>query len=312
MTDSNELAIEISALRKEFAVGVRGRKRVALDGMELEVRSGEIYGFLGPNGAGKTTSIKVLTSLLRPDSGKALLFGLPPWQPQARRRIGFLPESPVFYEHLTGREYLHFAGALAGVERGKLNARADELLGLVGLTRAGDLQIRRYSKGMTQRVGLAQALIHDPDLVILDEPMSGLDPMGRADVRDIMLRLKEQGKTVFFSTHIIPDVEAICDRVGIVNKGRLVRVGTVQEILSEGSTGGTEVVAERLPDGFAVSEVETVSTAGGRSLFLVPNEVVVTRLLSEVLRAGGGVVSVTQRRMSLEDLVVTMINRQES
>jgi ABC-2 type transport system ATP-binding protein len=312
MTDSNDLAIAVAGLRKEFVVGLRGRKRVALDGMNLEVRRGQIYGFLGPNGAGKTTSIKVLTSLLRPDAGTALLFGRPPSDPEARRRIGFLPESPVFYEHLTGREYLAFCGALSGMDRKRTRTRAGELLELVGLTQAADLLIRRYSKGMTQRLGLAQALIHDPDLVILDEPMSGLDPMGRADVRDVMLALQKQGKTVFFSTHIIPDVEAICNEVGIVNKGKLIRVGTVQEIMAEGATGATEIVAERLPDAFSFPGAEAMSSAGGRKLLVASNAEVLRGILAEVLRANGSVVSVNPRRASLEDLVIRMLDRTES
>ena len=178
----------------------------ALDSLDLTVESGEVFGYLGPNGAGKSTTISLLLGLIRPTSGTATIFGLDPTRNETRSRIGYLPESPVFYDQLTGREFLRFCGKLCGLRGKDLEARSTRLLEEVGLAHAGDLQIRRYSKGMNQRVGIAQALLHDPELVILDEPMSGLDPIGRAEVRDLILRLKKRGKTVFFSTHIIPDV----------------------------------------------------------------------------------------------------------
>lgn len=301
--------IQLREVRKQFSLGFGVRRRVALDGITFEVQPGEIYGFLGPNGAGKTTSIKMMTSLLRPDSGEALIFGRSPAQPSARKRFGFLPESPVFYDHMTGREFLEFCGALTQVPRNLRRKQVDAMLERVGLAHAADLQIRRYSKGMTQRIGIAQAILHDPDLVILDEPMSGLDPMGRTEVRDIILDLRARGKTVFFSTHIIPDVEAICTRVGIVAKGRMVRVGSVQELLSEGTRGAFEVVAEGLPPAFAPTGVTETSAAGGRRLFLAPDARAANQLVTEVLSAQGSLVSVTPRRSSLEDLVVALLQR---
>jgi ABC-2 type transport system ATP-binding protein len=310
---SSDAAVLVRELRKRFTVHVQvTRKRIALDGLSLDVRPGEVYGFLGPNGAGKTTTIKVLTSLLRPDSGEALLFGRQPWEPQARSRLGFLPETPVFYDHLSGREFLRLCGTLTGVPRTELGRRADAMLERVGLSHAIDLPIRRYSKGMTQRVGIAQALLHDPDLVILDEPMSGLDPMGRGDVRDLISDLRKRGKTVFFSTHIIPDVEAICDRVGIIAKGKLVRVGTVKELMSEGRTGSSEIVAQGLPETFQFSgEAESTSLSGQR-LFVVASLDLQQRLLEEVSQARGTIVSVTPRQASLEDLVVRMLSGVEN
>ena len=227
----SELAIELEDVEKRFRVNLGVSRRVALDRMTLGVQPGEIYGFLGPNGAGKTTSIKILTALLRQDAGTARIFGADPTLKQTRKRLGFLPESPVFYDQLTGREFLHFCGRLCGMDGTGLRQRAGELLERVGLASAADLQIRRYSKGMNQRVGIAQALLHGPDLIILDEPMSGLDPIGRAEIRDLIVELGREGKTVFFSTHIIPDVEIICDRIGLVNRGRMVAEGSVDELL---------------------------------------------------------------------------------
>ncbi|MFN7131613.1 MAG: ABC transporter ATP-binding protein [Myxococcales bacterium] len=311
----SEVAIDVRELRKQFSLDlrdVRSRKRTALDGMTLKVERGEIYGFLGPNGAGKTTTIKILTSLLRSDSGTAAIFGSAPWEEAARRRIGYLPESPIFYDHLTGREFLRFCGKLCGLGGQDLNRRADTMLERVGLKNAADMQIRRYSKGMTQRVGIAQAILHDPDLVILDEPMSGLDPMGRADVRDIIIDLKRAGKTIFFSTHIIPDVEAICSRIGIVNHGRMVREGTVAELLNESVSGATEVLAQSLPDAFSVPDVEESVAVGGRRMFVAPSAPALDTLLNGILQVKGTVVSVTPRRSSLEELVVKLLATKEN
>lgn len=308
---TNSAAVQVEGLRKQFTVGMGVRKRVGLDGMTFRVQAGEIYGFLGPNGAGKTTSIKVLTSLLRPDAGQALLFGAPPWSPSSRQRIGFLPESPVFYDHLTGQEFLTFCGTLCGMSRSSIKSRSKILLEQVGLAHAANLQIRRYSKGMTQRVGIAQALLHDPELVILDEPMSGLDPMGRSDVRDIILGLKKQGKTIFFSTHIIPDVEAICTRVGIVNRGRMIREGTVGELLSEGATGVAEVVVVGVPAGFQVLGCSPPTVfPDGRHLYELALALT-GEFLKAAIGAGGTVVSVQPKQASLEDLVVRLIDRGE-
>lgn len=303
-------ALEVKGLEKAFTLGLGVRKRVALDSMTFSVEPGEIYGFLGPNGAGKTTSIKVLTSLLRQDAGTALVFGQDPKNPKARQRLGFLPESPVFYEHLTGMEFLTLCGTLSGMSGGTLRRRAGDLLVRVGLGHAKDLQIRRYSKGMTQRVGIAQALLHDPDLVILDEPMSGLDPMGRTDVRDLLLELQKSGKTLFFSTHIIPDVEAICTRVGIVARGKMLRVGTVPELLSEADTGQTEVLAEGLPADFSSKVGQEHAALGGRRMFVVNSGHDSNRLLGEIMSSQGRIVAVSPRQGSLEDLVVRMLTTQ--
>ena len=310
MSSQGENAIEVQGVNKLFSLGFGIRKRRALNDMSFSVRRGEIYGFLGPNGAGKTTSIKVLTSLLRPDSGKALLFDDLPSSASSRQRVGFLPESPVFYDHLTGSEFLRFCGTLCGMKGETLRRRISELLQEVGLAHAGDLQIRRYSKGMTQRVGIAQALLHNPDLVILDEPMSGLDPVGRADVRNIILTLQKQGKTIFFSTHIIPDVEAICSRVGIVSRGKMVKEGTVSELLREGGTGMSELIAQGFPSEATPAFVTRGVDLGGRVSLSVANADV-KAAVQAVFQAGGVLVSLAPKQASLEDLVVRLIERGE-
>jgi ABC-2 type transport system ATP-binding protein len=284
-------------------------RRKALDGLSLSVLPGEIYGFLGPNGAGKTTSIKILVSLLRQDSGSATIFGAEPTQGKTRQQIGYLPESPTFYDHLTGREFLAFCGKLCGLRGVVLRERSDRLLEQVGLAHAGDLQIRRYSKGMNQRVGIAQALLHDPELVILDEPMSGLDPIGRAEVRDLILDLKRRGKTVFFSTHIIPDVELICDRVGLINRGRMVAEGTVSELLDAGEARSIEVVVENVSGQFEGGLASEVSSVGAQKLYLVPSNEALGRFVSEVLQRRGKLVSVNPRREGLENLVVRLLEQ---
>ncbi|MGH7230210.1 MAG: ABC transporter ATP-binding protein, partial [Nitrospiraceae bacterium] len=253
-------AIVIEGLTKTFKSGWPGRPPIqALSGLSLSVRRGEIYGFLGPNGAGKTTTLKILLGLMRATSGHAEVLGVPAGDVNVHRHIGFLPESPYFYDYLTAEEFLAFYGHLAGQSGEELDRRVTSLLGMVGLSEARTRQLRKFSKGMLQRVGLAQALIHDPELVILDEPMSGLDPIGRKQVRDLILGLRDKGKTVFFSTHIIPDVEMICDRVGIVVKGKLLATGRVDELVSNGHTHPVEIVCEGLK-GHEVEEIKKVAT----------------------------------------------------
>src|SRR5512140_1422927 len=226
------MILRTEGLTKTFEVGVRRRRVHAVDGLTLSVNEGEIFGFVGPNGAGKTTTIKMLMGLIFPTSGKAWIFDAPIPSNASKARIGYLPEHPAWYEFLTGLEALRFFARLAGVEAAAARKRCDELLGLVGLSDAADRQLRKYSKGMQQRLGIAQALVGDPAFVVLDEPMSGLDPIGRKEMRDLILELKKLGKTVFFSTHILPDVETLCDRVGVILNGRLRDVGRLGELLS--------------------------------------------------------------------------------
>lgn len=299
-------AILVEGLTKVFHSGWPGRPSVpALSGLSLSVNRGEIYGFLGPNGSGKTTTLKILMGLIRSTSGKAEVLGQPAGNVKVRRRIGFLPESPYFYDYLTAEEFLSFYGHLAGLRRSHLHQRMAHLLEVVGLTDARTRQLRKFSKGMLQRVGLAQALIHDPELVILDEPMSGLDPIGRKQVRDLILSLRDQGKTVFFSTHIIPDVEMICDRVGIVLKGRLLATGRVDELVSHGHTQSVEIVCE----GIKPEQLSAVTGSplrvlqqGRRCLVALPGPERLEDVLAAIRQNGGTLVSVTPQKGSLEEL----------
>jgi ABC-2 type transport system ATP-binding protein len=226
-------AIEILGLEKTYMVGFwRKRPKRALLPLHLTVEEGEIFGFLGPNGAGKTTTLKVLMGLVFPTSGSARILGREWTDPEVKAQIGFLPEQPYFYDYLTAHELLNYYAQLSGVPARDRQRRIDEVLQRVGLTDVKGVQLRKFSKGMLQRAGIAQAILHDPKLVFFDEPMSGLDPMGRREVRDLMEQLKHEGKTVFFSTHILSDAEALCDRVAIIHQGELKGVGAVADLTS--------------------------------------------------------------------------------
>src|SRR5712691_10703372 len=235
-------AIEILGLEKTYTVGFwRKKPKQALKPLHLTVEDGEIFGFLGPNGAGKPTTLKLLMGLVFPTAGSARLLGREWTDPSGKAQIGFLPEQPYFYDYLTAHELLEYYGQLAGVPAKQRKQRVDQVLDQVGLRDVRGVQLRKFSKGMLQRVGIGQAILHDPKLVFFDEPMSGLDPMGRREVRDLMEELKHQGKTVFFSTHILSDAEALCDRVAIIHKGELRGVGAVEDLTST-VQGKVEVV----------------------------------------------------------------------
>jgi ABC-2 type transport system ATP-binding protein len=299
-------AIVSDNLTKQFKPGWPWQTTVtALNGLSLSVPRGEIYGFLGPNGAGKTTTLKILLGLMRATSGTAEIMGKPAGDVQVRRRIGFLPESPYFYDYVTAEEFLTLHGHMAGLSRGDVARRVVDLLEMAGLLEAKTRQLRTFSKGMLQRVGLAQALIHDPELVILDEPMSGLDPVGRKQIRDLILSLRDRGKTVFFSTHIIPDVEVMCDRVGIVGRGRLLAAGRMDELVGHTATHSVEVVCE----GISVEEeplIKAVATRvlrqGGQALVALPDSSNLEEVLALIRGFGGRLVSVTPQKGSLEEL----------
>lgn len=228
--------IVFDQISKAFKGDIGGAHVQALSDISFSVPSGEVFGFLGPNGAGKSTTIKVLLNLIRPDVGSASILGLDVSRNEVRKQVGFLPENPYFYDYLTARELLWFGGRASGLAKKAIVQRGDELLERVGLNDAANRQLRTYSKGMVQRAGLALALIHDPEVVILDEPMSGLDPLGRKMVGDLIVDLKKQGKTVFFSSHILNDVERFSDRVAIIARGRLQTTGTLQDLLSGGDS----------------------------------------------------------------------------
>src|SRR5712671_6309080 len=301
-------AIEILGLEKTYMVGFwRKRPKRALLPLHLTVEEGEIFGFLGPNGAGKTTTLKLLMGLVFPTAGSARILGREWNDPEVKAQIGFLPEQPYFYDYLTAHELLDYYGQLSGVPGKDRKRRIDEVLQRVGLTDVKGVQLRKFSKGMLQRVGIAQAILHDPKLVFFDEPMSGLDPMGRREVRDLMEQLKHEGKTVFFSTHILSDAEALCDRVAIIHLGELRRVGTVAE-LTASVHSKVEIVWQgtTIPPGIK-SLGEECHVAGDTLRIVVPEEsqdIVLDALRREGLR----LISVTPVRVSLEDYFVEQLS----
>lgn len=306
--------LKTEGLRKTFKVGFWGREVTALEGLDLKVRKGEVFGFLGPNGAGKTTTIKMLMGLIYPTSGQAWLFGRPIGDQESKARLGFLPESPYFYDYLTGLEFLQFYGHLFGLRGVALGKRIDELLELVGMSHARHLQLRKFSKGMLQRVGIAQALINDPELVVLDEPMSGLDPVGRKEIRDLILRLKESGKTIFFSSHILHDAEVLCDRVAIILKGRQVACGRVSELVDEGMAHSVEVVVEGLgPEGLGRLRqlADRVIVQGTQVLAVLPGRQHVGPVLEIIRGARATLVSLTPQKGSLEDLFIREVKTKQ-
>jgi ABC-2 type transport system ATP-binding protein len=312
MPSFSEPVISVTRLSKVYRSGLRLKRVMALTDISLEIDRGEIFGFLGPNGAGKTTLIKILMGLTDPSSGTALVFGRPPRDVAAKARLGFLPESPYFYDHLTAREFLRLAARLSAVPESEAAGRVTGLLRQLGMERAAGVQMRGFSRGMLQRIGIAQALVADPELVVLDEPMGGLDPVGRKEFRDIIIDLRERGKTVFFSTHILSDVEMICDRVGIVIDGRMVEVGRLTEILTggvesievtvRGVTGKTQKILER------VSQHSIKS--GNELLLTVRSDEDVDKVMAICREMGGiRVVGLVPRRRTLEDYFMAHVEK---
>ncbi|WP_257459873.1 ABC transporter ATP-binding protein [Archangium lipolyticum] len=301
--DSNA-PIEIRNLSKTYRLGFLMNRQVrALQSLDLTLMPGQVYGLLGPNGAGKSTTIKILMNLVRASEGEARIFGLPPNDKEARRRVGYVPENPAPYEYLTGREFVTLSGRLAGMSGKELDDRVSKVLGMVEMERTAHLQIRRYSKGMVQRVALAQALVSRPSLLILDEPTSGLDPVGRRQIRDLILEERERGTTILFCTHIIPDVEALCERVAVLVGGRRVREGSVAELLSSETTQ-VELTVEGLPRESIQAlgvPLESSQTLDSRVMLRV-RESESQPLLKKLLEAGARVTKLQPARFSLEDL----------
>jgi ABC-2 type transport system ATP-binding protein len=304
-----EPVLRVQGLRKSFAKHLSLGRVEVLRGVSFDVRPGEIYGLLGPNGAGKTTTIKATLGLLRPDSGTVSIFGMPVSDPRSRRRVGFLPENPYYYDYLTAPEFLDFAARLVGMERSAREEAVPRLLERVGLARAPRLPLRKFSKGMVQRVGLAQALLGDPEFVVLDEPMSGLDPIGRREFRDIILSLRDAGRTVFFSSHILQDAELICDRVGILKEGALVREGHLAELMDSGARAHEVTVAGDGPR--ARAGCVKVRSRDDTTLFRVEGEGVLEQVLGETLAAGGRVLAVVPIRLTLEEIFLREIRGAE-
>jgi ABC-2 type transport system ATP-binding protein len=302
--------LSVRGLRKTFFPGLFEAPVPVLKGVTLEVVAGEVFGFLGPNGAGKTTTIKSIIGLVRPDAGEIVVCGHPHTSIEARRRLGFAPESPAFYQHLSGAEFLHFCAALLRVPPAAARTRVGELLEKVGMTAHGGRPMRTYSKGMLQRVSLAQALLGEPELLILDEPMSGLDPLGRRDVRDLILEQKRLGTTIFFSSHIIPDVETICDRAAVLVAGEVRAVGTVRDLLANEAEEYEVSFVGALPGGLRTRV--TASQAGSGVSWARVGAAQRDDLVRELAEAGMRVVSLVPVRSSLEEFLLRSSGREAS
>ncbi len=309
-----EEIIRIENLTKDFVSHWRRRRVRAVDGLSMGVREGEICGFLGPNGAGKTTTLKILFGLLFPTSGRVSVLGCSSRELSFREFVGFLPENPYFYEYLTGEEFLDFYGRLFGLPKPVREEKTGSLLKLVDLEHAANLRLRKYSKGMLQRLGMAQALINDPKLLILDEPQSGLDPVGRKRIRDLILEMRAQGKTVLFSSHILSDAEMICDRVVIVHRGRIVASGPMEDLL-EARVRAAEIRAENLsPETVARLRRRCASMieSGGQVQFLFEGEEdKVPEIVREIISAGGSLRALIPFRETLEDVFLREVGREK-
>ncbi len=300
-------AIRIEGLTKSYLNKTTGVKVAAVDDLHLEVFPGEIFGFLGPNGAGKTTTIKMLLGLIFPDKGDAFILGKPIGESVVRKQVAYLPESPYFYDYLTGRQVLEFYGKLFGIRGKELRSLVDKLLEQVGLARDGDKLLRSYSKGMQQRIGIAQALINDPQVLFLDEPTSGLDPLARLEIRDTIMSLKALGKTVFLSSHQLLEVEVTCDRISILNKGKLLRQGKLEELLPSGKMQIVTSVAKAVEPELKALGAELETDHDGLLIASVPLDVTVDKAIDVIRKHGGSIKSVTQQRRSLEQLFVDTI-----
>jgi ABC-2 type transport system ATP-binding protein len=309
-------AISIHELTKDYPVGFwRKRPYRALDRLTLDVQPGEVFGFLGPNGAGKTTTLKLLMQLVYPTSGEARILGRPVGDLDVRRRIGYLPENPYFYDNLTAEELLGYFAALFDMPAGQRRARTSALLDEVGLGAERRMQLRKYSKGMVQRVGIAQALVNDPEVVFLDEPMSGLDPLGRRDIRALILRLRDAGKTVFFSSHILSDAETLCSRVAIVAGGRLAASGRLTEMAGYDVRGWEVVMAGVSPELLARvrdSVVRATPVSDRKYTFELPKDARPEPFVAELAAAGAELVSASPLHTTLEEVFVRQVEKTAS
>ena len=294
-------AVETQQLRKTYKVGFwRSREKVGLHGLTLDVREGEVFGCLGPNGAGKSTTLKLLMGITFPTSGTARILGRPVDDPAVKAQIGFLPEQPYFYDYLTASELLHYYAQLSGVPAGERGSRVKRMLERVGMADSANTQLRKFSKGMLQRVGIAQAILHDPKIVFLDEPMSGLDPVGRREVRDLIAELHDEGKTIFFSTHILSDAETLCDRVAVLSKGELRGVCVVSDLLAQ-QRGKVEITWQGKQEIAAVKQAASGYRMAGDSARGVFPEAETFRIVHAIEAGGGRLLSVNPVRASLEE-----------
>ncbi len=300
------MVARIENLEKSFHRGFFLKKKKVLKGVSLHVKEGEIYGLLGPNGAGKTTTIKALTGLIFPDSGFVEIFGSKTLEPKIRKRIGFLPEQPYFYEYLTPREYLHLSAELFNLKGDDKRKRIEELARILSIERLLDSRLRTLSKGELQRVGLAQALINDPSFLILDEPMSGLDPIGRKEIKDLILDLKKKGKTIFFSSHILQDAELICDRVGIMLDGKIIEEGSLEELISEKIHYID--IEFLLQDKIPCLEDRIISSRE-KKLIRVFSQEEADETIRTILEYGGKLLSIVPKKESLEEIFVDRVKK---
>ena len=305
------VAIHTDALTKHYSVGFwRPRPYLALDSLTLDVEAGEVFGFLGPNGAGKTTTLKLLMQLIYPSSGRAEILGRPAGDVEARRRIGYLPENPYFYDYLTAEELLEYFARLFGYASAEGRRRAAALLDEVGIGAERRMPLRTFSKGMIQRVGIAQALVNDPEVLFLDEPMSGLDPLGRREIRHLVLRLRDRGCTVFFSSHVLADAEALCSSVGILAEGRLVASGTLSEMLAF-QAHGWELVVSGISRDLIDRELQLITKvtalSGDRFALELPLSPPPERILSDLIGRGASLVSLNPLRKTLENYFVERV-----
>jgi ABC-2 type transport system ATP-binding protein len=304
-------ALEIQGLAKDYAVGFwKKTSRTALKALHLNITQGETFGFLGPNGAGKTTTLKLLMGIIFPTSGTATILGRDIGDPEVKRKVGFLPEQPYFYDYLSAPELLDYYARLSGVSAGARQSRIAELLERVGLRDVGNKQLRKFSKGMLQRVGIAQAIIHDPEIVFLDEPMSGLDPVGRHDVRELIQQLKDQGKTIFFSTHILSDAEALCDRVGVIHKGELRGVGVVNDFRSS-VADKTEVIWLGASALASVTDLVSYTHTTGDTVRGTVQSANLDQLLEKLRQQRARLISVTPINRTLEDYFLAQTREKE-
>ncbi|HET7903543.1 MAG TPA: ABC transporter ATP-binding protein [Candidatus Eisenbacteria bacterium] len=301
--------LRLESLRKTYRDPMTLRPFTAVDEVTLELERGEIFGLLGPNGAGKTTTIKMILGLARPTSGRVLLDGREPSDPASRSRLGYLPENPCFYDHLTPVEYLDLTGALFGIPSDIRRRRASDLLERLGLAAHARKPLRKFSKGMTQRVGLAQALLNEPKLLILDEPMSGLDPVGRSEVKALLREQRARGVTVLMSSHVLAETESICNRVGILKEGRLAEVGAVTSLLQSG-VRDWEIAVDAIPESVVAAlraAGHAMERIGSRSIVRVADGTALQGILKSLLDAGAFVHSVEARRETLEDHFVRVL-----
>ena len=258
----NSPAIRIRNLTKDFSVGIRGVKLRAVDDLCLDIGKNEIFGLLGPNGSGKSTTIKIILGLLKSSTGDCEIFGQPSMRVAARKSVGFLPEAPYFYRYLTGRELVRYYARICMIDRSDIADSVDDVIELVGMTEAADRRVGTYSKGMLQRIGLAQSLVHDPDLVVLDEPTAGVDPLGSAAIAEIVRELKHRGKTILLSSHLLAQIEGLCDRVAILHRGELIREGRIEELVEEDDTDS--LVVQGLSRKGRIAVESAIKAQGGR------------------------------------------------